>query len=217
MTHPLDPAAGAITPPAGFLLLPWRERIARLRQLRLDGGGGRLQPYSPAFADALRELRNQPANRFNLAQAAELTAAQQQSWGETYLARDNDLCWVVLTRAGEFAGATRLYDIDGEAGTAEKGGLVLREELARASPLALESEIMLLTVAFAWLGLAVVLTQVRPENEKMISVNGRLGFHPAGTGMLRGVAYGRAELTAAGFDPAPLLPILRHWNQRHAR
>lgn len=196
---------------------PWREKIAGLRRLRLAGSGILLAPYTPEFAEPLRELRNRPGNRFNLAQDGALTPAQQQKWGEAYLARDNDLCWAVLTAAGEFAGATRLYDIDGGAGTAEKGGLVLREELAHGAPLALESELMLLRVAFTWLGLARVLTQVRPENQKMISINDRLGFRPAGPTTLRGVPYLRAELSAAGFDPAPLLPILRHWKNRHAR
>jgi len=125
-------------------------------------------------------LRNRPENQFNLAQGGELSADQQSAWGQTYFARDNDLCWIVLTPQGDFAGATRLYDIDAAAGRAEKGGLVLREELARGAPLALESELMLLHVALVWLGLAEILTQVRPENGKMTSINARLGFQPGG-------------------------------------
>lgn len=216
-TFLLDVTASAPNPPAGFPATAWREKVARLRNLRLAGATVILAPYTPKFAGPLRELRNRPENYFNLAQSAAISAEQQHAWGDAYLARDNDLCWIVLTARGEFAGATRLYDIDGTAGTAEKGGLVLRDELARAAPLALESELMLLHLAFIWLGLAQVITQVRPENPKMISINDRLGFRPAGTSTLRGVPYLRSALAATGFDPAPLLPILRHWKDRHVR
>ena len=201
--------------PAELSGLAWRGRVAWLRRHRLTGIGLHLAPYSNEHAGALRELRNRPENQFNLAQGGVLTAEQQQGWGDAYAARDNDLCWAVLTPAGEFAGATRLYDIDGA--TAEKGGLVLREELARGSPLALEAELLLLHVAFHLIGLHTVSTQVRPENTKMLSINRRLGFVPAGETTLRGVPYLRAELAVAGFDPAPLLPILSHWKNRHAR
>ncbi len=201
--------------PAELVALDWRGRVRWLRQHRLDGLGLVLAPYTPEFGEPLRLLRNRPENQFNLAQGGALSPEQQQAWGRAYLTRDNDLCWIVLTPDGKFAGATRLYDIDGDASTAEKGGLVLQAELARVAPLALESEIMLLRVAFAWLGLARVITQVRPENLKMISINDRLGFRPAGEATLRGVPYLRADLSAARFDPTPLLPILRHWKNRH--
>jgi len=204
-------------PPAALAPLAWRARVAWLRRHRLAGSTLTFVPYAPAFAQPLLELRNRPHNQFNLAQDAPLTPEQQRAWSEAYAARDNDLCWIVLTAGGEFAGATRLYDIDGDAGSAEKGGLVLREELARGTPLALESELMLLHLACRWLGLARIVTSVRPENTKMCSINDRLGFRPAGETTLRGRRYLRAELAAAGFDPAPLLPILRHWKTRHAR
>ena len=175
-----------------------------------------LVPYAPEYGEALRTLRNLPENQFNLAQGDAISPEQQHAWSGAYFSRTNDLCWVVLAAGDEFAGATRLYDIDGAAGVAEKGGLVLRGELARGAPLALEIELMLLHVAFAWLGLHQVITQVRPENTKMISINSRLGFRPAGTTMLRGVPYRRFALRSGGFDPTPLLAILRHWKNRHA-
>lgn len=216
-TLPLDvtttPAAPAEIASASGV----RARVARLREVRLVGTTLALVPYSTEHAEPLRTLRNLPENQFNLAQGGEISAEQQAGWARAYSARDNDLCWAVVTPQGEFAGATRIYDIDLAGASAEKGGLVLRSELARVAPLALEAELMLLHLAFRWLGLAEIITQVRPENTNMLSINARLGFQPAGEATLRGVAYGRFSLTAGGFDPAPLLPILRHWKSRHAR
>jgi RimJ/RimL family protein N-acetyltransferase len=203
--------------PAGFGFSTSEHRVASLRQRALAGIAVTLTPYESQFAESLRALRSRPENQFNLAQAGALTLEQQHAWGIAYQARADDICWIVLTPTGEFAGATRLYDIDHAAGQAEKGGLVLREELARTAPLALESELILLHVAFTWLGLRRLVTRVRPENTKMISLNARLGFRPAGSDTLRGVPYGRFALAASEFDPAPLVPILHHWKNRHAR
>lgn len=187
-------------------------KIAALRQSALRGISVRLQPYERRFGEELRTLRNQPDNRAKLAQADELTAAQQQAWEDAYFARKDDLCWIVQTPTGEFAGAVALYDITTDG--AETGRLVLREEIARSTPAIAECELMIQWLAFGWLGLPRVTAQIQPTNAKMVAMHERLGFVVTGPSQIRGVPYLRFEVPAGRFRPEPHLRVLRHWRER---
>src|SRR5687768_9699251 len=97
--------------PAWFSAWPLPEKIAALRAHALKGISIILTPYERRLGEALRALRNQPNNRQNLAQDQEITAEKQHAWEEGYFARTDDVNWIVLTPAHEFAGAIALYDI----------------------------------------------------------------------------------------------------------
>jgi len=200
-------------PPPGLAARALPDRIAALRRTRLRGASVLFTPYERAYGEALRQLRNLPHNQQNLAQSGDLTPAQQRSWEEAYLARANDLCWILLTPAGEFAGAVSLYDIDAESG--ETGRLVLREDVARTTPILAECELMVQWIAFGWLGLRRVLARVQPANAKMVVMHERLGFHVTGPASIRSVPYLALEIAAAGFRPEPHARVINHWHRRH--
>lgn len=200
--------------PAWLAGLDLREKVAALRTRTLRGISVQLRPYDRSDGDALRALRNRPENRVKLAQAGVLTAAQQRAWEDAYFIRPDDLCWIVQTHRGDFAGAVALYDIS--ADSAETGRLVLREEIARGTPAIAECGLMMQWLAFGWLGLRRVVAQIQPTNLKMIAMHERLGYAPIGPGCIRGVPYTRFEVLASNFRPEPHLKVLRHWRDRLA-
>lgn len=209
--HPLDvtvpsPAPAELVP----LVLP--ERIGALRRMRLRGISVEFRPYAREHAEPLRQLRNQPNNKANLAQAADLTPDEQRRWEEAYFARTDDLCWALFNPAGEFTGAVALYDIAPSG--AETGRLVIREDVARLSPIIAETELMVQLLAFAWLGLPRLSARIQPGNAKMVAMHERLGFAVTGPDEIRGVPYLRLEIPATAFRPGPHLKVLRHWRSR---
>lgn len=212
-TLPLDVALRSPAP-AALAALPLVEKVAALRRCELRGITVVLRPYEFSDCEDLRLLRNQPNNQINLAQTSDLTAAQQRAWSEAYLARTDDLCWTLRTIAGEFAGAISLYDI--QPRSAETGRLVLREELARSSPILAESELMMQWLAFGWLRLERVLARVQPTNAKMVTMHERLGFTITGPTAIRGIPYLQLEIAASAFRPDAHLRVLEHWRRRAA-
>ena len=210
---PLDVVERTPAPPwlAGLSLAG---KVAALRAQVLGGGCVWLHPYDRSFGDALRALRNLPENRAKLAQSGELSAEQQRAWEDAYFARPDDLCWIVQTPRGDFAGAVALYDIT--AAAAETGRLVLREEIARSTPAIAECELMVQWLAFGWLGLPRIYAQIQPTNSKMITMHERLGFVATGPSSIRGIPYLRFEARSDTFRPEPHLKVLRHWRSRLA-
>ena len=198
--------------PEWLARLPLASQLAALRQTRLRGIAVTFSPYERHQGEQLRALRNQPHNKLNLAQDSDITAEQQRAWEDGYFSRPNDLCWILRSTADEFAGAVSLYDIDATA--AETGRLVIREEVARSSPIIAECELMVQWLAFSWLGLPRIVARIQPANAKMIAMHQRLGFRPAGTSSIRGVPYRQFEIPAAHFHPEPHLRVLHHWKNR---
>lgn len=199
-------------PPPELAGLPLPARIAVLRRQSLRGISVVFRPYERAHGEALRALRNLPHNKANLAQSADITPEQQRGWEDAYFARPDDLCWTLFTPAGEFAGSVSLYDI--APALAETGRLVIREDIARATPIIAETELMIQHLAFAWLGLAHVAARIQPANAKMVTMHERLGFRVTGPDEIRGVPYLRLEIAADGFRPGPHAKVLRHWRTR---
>jgi RimJ/RimL family protein N-acetyltransferase len=210
---PLDVLARS-EPPGALRALPLPQKIAALRSSRLRGISVVFQPYERAYGEQLRALRNQPNNKLNLAQSSDISAEQQRAWEDGYFARSDDLCWILLTTERVFAGAVALYDIT--ADSAETGRLVVREEVARATPMIADCELMVQWLAFQWFGLRSVRAQIQPANTKMITMHERLGFRLLGPSSIRGVPYLQFEITADNFRPGPHEKVLRHWRNRAA-
>jgi RimJ/RimL family protein N-acetyltransferase len=196
------------------------QRAALVRQWRsqpLIGSTIAMTPCTPDDAADLVRLRNAERARFGLNQLQHLTVEAQADFLRTYLARSNDLYWMIRTRDGAVVGANALYSIDDVPGVAEKGRLVIDEALGLAGPFALESDLLLLDLAFKSLELDRVVTIVRPENTKMLSMNSRLGFKPCGEREVRGVMYGEFCLESTHFEAEPLQSIVAHWRDRFER
>ena len=189
--------------------------VDRMRQDRVEGLVVSLEPYSHCHANAVIALRNTERARYFLTQPNALTLESQTAWYEAYLQRDNDIQWVIRDHRGRLVGATALYDIDLEDGTtAEKGRLVVDQEVSRETPIVLEAELLLLSIAFQQLGLAQIMTRVNPDNLSMISINKRLGFEKTGHSSLRGASKVVQTLEARAYRPNRLNQIVQHWRKR---
>jgi len=207
----LDVTLRTPAPPA-LAAVPLDKKIGLLRQHRLRGYCVVFHPYERSFGDELRGLRNLPHNKANLAQGADLTAEQQRAWEDGYFGRTDDLCWILLTVAGAFAGSISLYDIGLDS--TETGRLVVREEVARSTPIIAECELMIQWLAFAWLGLPHVGARIQPGNVKMMAMHERLGYRITGPSTIRGVAYRQLKVSAAEFRLEPHLKVLLHLRRR---
>jgi RimJ/RimL family protein N-acetyltransferase len=189
--------------------------VTHHRSMALEGQCVRLQPYEPSYGEALRALRNTEQGRHNLAQLSEISAAMQRNWYEQYRQRANDLTWVILNRRNEFIGATALYDIEPKPPWAEKGRLILDERRSLEAPYALEAELMLIRFYLEQFPFPSLMTRVRTDNDKMISMNQRFGFTITGPTELRGVPYYQMDLQREDFSLGQFEAIISHWTKRH--
>lgn len=196
------------------------QRAALIQQWRARPLAGSVVTMTPCqledAADLVR-MRNAERARFALNQERPLTLEAQDAFLRTYLARDNDLYWVIREPSGRVVGANALYCIEHDGRVAEKGRLVVEENGGLGGPYALESDLLVLGLAFDVLQLERVVTIVRPENAKMLSMNARLGFRPCGEREVRGVIYGEFCLESAHFQRGPLESIIAHWRRRFER
>jgi RimJ/RimL family protein N-acetyltransferase len=189
--------------------------VSRYRSTALEGQCVRLVPYEASYGEQVRALRNTERGRYNLAQLTEISAEMQRNWYEQYRQRTNDLTWVILNRRNEFIGGTALYEIDPNSPYGEKGRLILDEKKSLEAPYALEAELMLVRFYFDQFPFPSLMTRVRTDNEKMISMNQRFGFTITGPTELRGVPYCRMDLHRGDFQPFPFEAILSHWAKRY--
>jgi RimJ/RimL family protein N-acetyltransferase len=194
-----------------------RQRLELHRREPIEGQVITLVPYGDRYVEDVCRLRNADRARFFLNQEEPLVPERQRAWTTGYLDRVGDLYWMIQSKDGRIVGANALYDIAPDGSIAEKGRLVVDEAVAMEAPYALEADVMLLRIAFEDLGIARIKTIVRAENEKMNSMNARLGFVPCGKRDVRGVSYDEYDLVPEAFDPAPFDATLSHWRKRNER
>lgn len=192
-------------------------RITEYRQRKMTGLLVELNPMRPEHTDAVLALRNSERALFNLAQYEPLKPEQHNAWYRGYLARNDDVAWMITTLDGRIIGTIALYAIDPAGRTAEKGRQVVDEQVALRAPYALESELMTLKFAFDILEIERVFVTIRPENVKVISMHLRQGFVPSGQRELRSTLYNEYALHRDDFKPQKLESILQHWRQRDER
>lgn len=172
-----------------------------------------LFPYEDRFAIDVVNLRNVDRAKYYLNQHFDSTIQTQLDWAKEYFKRDNDIYWVIIcNNTKKIIGTTSLYDITQTK--CEKGRLVIDEQFATSKPYTLEAEIMIIKIAFEELNLKNIITTTRYNNEKMESINKRLGFVHYGSHEIRGVQYQKYVLEKANFNPYPFEKILNHWLKR---
>lgn len=187
--------------------------VAHYRATPIVGACVTLLPYGPAHAEAVVRLRNLPEVRYFLNQGAPSTMATQAAWAQGYRSRQDDLFWVLVDRAGAVVGCNRLYDIGREH--AEKGSQIVDPLHARIGPFALEADLLAIRLAFEVFGVSAVLARVRQDNDKVLSMNRRMGFAPVATELRNEVPFTVLRLDRAAFQPAPLDRLVEYWSQRH--
>lgn len=185
------------------------------RRQAIQGACVDLVPYGPEHAEAVVRLRNLPDVRYFLNQTFESTPETQAMWYQGYMARTNDIFWILKDKSGQVVGCNRLYQIS--ATQVEKGSLIVNPDFGRASPIALEADLRALQVAFDHLGVSVTITRTREDNVKMQSMNARFGFKQAGLDHLLGVPYPIFSLARVDFQPTAFESILEYWSNRDER
>jgi len=185
--------------------------VAKYRTVPLQGRTIALVPYSPQHAAEVVRLRNDPRVRHYLHQPEELMLEQQLRWTDAYLARADDLYWMV-ERKGRLIGTNRLYDIGPAQG--EKGSQIIEESESGAGPYALESDLLVLRFAFETLRLDRVLAVIRSDSGKVLSMNRRFGFRDAGARTVRSVEFRELVLESERFDATRFDALISYWSNR---
>lgn len=189
--------------------------VAHLRSQVYFGGCIDLVPYTSNYAADIVRLRNLPEVRYFLNQKEESTLESQLAWSKGYGLRSNDVFWVVRSKSGDIIGCNRLYNISNNQ--LEKGSLIVDPNYARTQPIALETDLFLMKIAFSRFYIDKIVTTVRSENLKTRSMNQRFGFTEVGPEKIRGVTYIQCQLLREVFEPAPFETILNYWSKRNER
>lgn len=188
--------------------------VAGLREQTLRGSLVHLTPMRLEDTRAVLTLRNSHRAIFNLAQSGPLTSEMHETWYRGYLDRDDDIAWMIRLPSGDVIGTVSLYSIDPAGGSAEKGRLVIDEDRTMTAPYAVETDLLVLDLAFNELDLARVVASIRPDNGKVVSMHRRIGFHFTRGFELRATPYHLYTLERTDFDRALLERILQHWRKR---
>lgn len=192
------------------------EAVQRLRKEKRKGVFLTLIPYDHVHAPIVVNLRNSMRVKYFLNQQFDLSLDMQMCWGEKYFQRENDMYWVVqCNETKQVIGTTSLYDITNEQ--CEKGRLIMDETFTSRKPYVLEAELMIVEIAFSELGVERVITCTRYDNEKMESINKRLGFIKYGEHEVRGVMYNDFVLYKSSFKKQQLEKTLAHWQKREKK
>ncbi len=179
---------------------------------KIEGKIVDLVPLADGHTPGVVRLRNSPHVRAFFDEKDETTLASQTAFLRQYEAWPDDLYWAICLKDGTLIGTNRLNEIDEASGT--KGSLALDAAYVRAGPYALEADLLLIAFAFDVLKLQILWTDVRPDNEKMISLNERLGFRWDSPRLIRGRSYGRFKLERAAFAPEAFDDLIDYFAQR---
>jgi RimJ/RimL family protein N-acetyltransferase len=192
-------------------------KIADFRQRKLRGAVMDMVPMQPDDTREVLRLRNAERAIWALAQGVPLTEEMHRRWYREYLARNDDIAWMMRRPDGVAVGTMALYSIDPDGRQAEQGRLVIDEASAMSAPYAIQAELLLLDLAFRGLDMLRIITTIRPENGKVISMYRRMGFRFVRDVELRATAYYEYALDRAEFAPQPLERIVNHWRSRLER
>ena len=196
------------------------ERIGNLiREYRnkvLKGKFIDLVPLSEKDMENVVELRNKEKNRYFLNQTYTLTVEGQLRWYQTYLERDNDIYWSIYSKAGQFVGTVRIYDIDEEKDLCTQGSFIIDEEFAEEAPYAIEAELLSLDFVFDVLHIGNVINEDRADNKVMNNLTRKLGFVFQDDTVVNGVDYKYYLLNPEGYqrNRQKFLDVVLYWCER---
>ncbi|MBQ9135775.1 MAG: GNAT family N-acetyltransferase [Lachnospiraceae bacterium] len=196
------------------------ERIGNLiREYRnkvLKGKCIDLVPLSEKDMENVVELRNKEKNRYFLNQTYTLTVEGQLRWYQTYLERDNDIYWSIYSKAGQFVGTVRIYDIDEEKDLCTQGSFIIDDEFAEEAPYAIEAELLSLDFVFDVLHIGNVINEDRADNKVMNNLTRKLGFVFQNDTVVNGVDYKYYLLNPEGYqrNRQKFLDVVLYWCER---
>ncbi len=140
--------------------------------IRLDGFALALRPVERADAAFIVQLRTDPHLCYYIHPTSP-DVADQEAWLDRYFVREGDYYFVVEQKAsGEREGLAGIYNVNAEGTCAEWGRWILRP----GSMGAIESALLVYTVAFEQLGLEEVYCRTMIENKQAVSFHRSCGL-----------------------------------------
>ncbi|MEI6560776.1 MAG: GNAT family protein [Verrucomicrobiota bacterium] len=141
--------------------------------ITLENFGVRLRPVRLTDAAFIVWLRNLDHAKGRIGDSAQDIASQEQ-WLQTYFARDGDYYFLVETSGGIPLGTYGLYKTKSDEW--ESGRWIIRPGVPAAIPsIALGFE-----AAFDCLGISKLKAYTVSSNQRVLTLNGKLGFKPTG-------------------------------------
>lgn len=140
---------------------------------RVEGPNLSLRLIRPEDAEYVHSLRTDPTYNTHLSEVRG-TAEDQRRWIESYKLRETslrELYYVIERKDGVRCGLVRLYDIGADSFT--WGSWILDQNKTRKA--ALESAVLIYTIAFESLGLPKAQFDVRRDNENTLAFHRRFG------------------------------------------
>lgn len=188
------------------------DKVCYYRSTVITGDCIDMVPYEALYDSEVVRLRNLSEARYFLNLSEPATRESQSIWRLGYEGRKGDIMWLIRDKSGRLCGTNRLYDINEVS--AEKGSQIVDRNFARLVPAALESEIRIIDIAFDVFNVREVVATIRADNEKVKSMNNRLGFIEGGSLEISGIKYFRYVLPRGSWNPDPFKKVLAHWAKR---
>jgi RimJ/RimL family protein N-acetyltransferase len=126
--------------------------------------------------------RNQPRSLRCFVSAKRIDVNSQQQWFAGYLARTEELMWIIQTASGQPIGTIALCDIDLARQRAELGRVLIGEESCLRLGYAKEATCRVLQYAFEDLGCQLVTLEVLKGNEAATGLYTSCGFRTVAAG-----------------------------------
>ena len=189
------------------------EILKKLNNQKIEGKIINLVPCQEKHLEFITNLRNKPNIKYFLSQKFDITVDMQIKWYQGYSKRINDLYYIIQDKNGKYLGTSSLYNIDFELNTAEKGRKIVDEKYVLGKPIALESDILILDLAFKKLELSSLFSIVKKDNIKVISMNERYGFYQTGEKIIRNESYLIFQLNRNDAYKK-YLKIIEHWSKK---
>lgn len=109
-----------------------------------------------------------------------ISARQQRNWFEKQLTDASEINLVVANTSGTAIGTVSIYHIDRRNRKAEWGRLIIGDSNSRSGGIGAEIEALVLEYSFEHLNLHKLYCEVLTENEKVVSMHKKFGFHEEG-------------------------------------
>ncbi|WP_081581595.1 UDP-4-amino-4,6-dideoxy-N-acetyl-beta-L-altrosamine N-acetyltransferase [Pararhodospirillum photometricum] len=110
-----------------------------------------------------------------------ISVRQQKNWYEKQLQDSSEINFVVADiKTGKAIGTVSIYHIDRRSRKAEWGRLIIGDPSARSGGKGAEIEALVLQYSFEHLNLNKLYCEVLLQNEKVVSLHKKFGFHHEG-------------------------------------
>ncbi|UCH12870.1 MAG: GNAT family N-acetyltransferase [Candidatus Omnitrophota bacterium] len=135
----------------------------------------KLKKLESCDLERVRKWRNQ--NRHNFFTDKIITPDQQQAWFNTYIKKQNEKMYIIITKAREIPiGVISIYDIDFKKNIARIGRIIIGNKRYRGRGLAVDAVKAVLKFAFNMLKLKKISLEVFATNSRACRLYRRCGF-----------------------------------------